>query len=85
MMVSALASCQTLALAQRCVDAGKEIALTPAQEEVATMFAALLDTDYARNPVFVKNFFHDWQKLLGKVVANLRDSYYLHAHALSLT
>lgn len=44
--------------------AGKEIQLSPEAEEVASFFAAILETDYVKNPVFVKNFFSDWKKVL---------------------
>ena len=45
---------------------GKEVTLTPAQEEVATMYAVMLETDYVRKPAFNANFWKDWSKLLGK-------------------
>lgn len=44
--------------------AGKEVQLTPEAEEVASFFAAILETDYVKNPVFVRNFFNDWKKVL---------------------
>ncbi|KAH9652100.1 DNA topoisomerase 1 beta [Citrus sinensis] len=52
---------------------GKEVNLTPEQEEVATMFAVMLDTDYMQKPKFRENFWNDWRKLLGKnhVIQNL--------------
>ncbi|OAD71481.1 hypothetical protein PHYBLDRAFT_182020 [Phycomyces blakesleeanus NRRL 1555(-)] len=43
---------------------GKPITLTPEAEEVASFFAALLETDHAKNPTFQKNFFRDWQEVL---------------------
>lgn len=46
---------------------GKEIALEPEAEEVAGFFAALLETDYARNPTFVKNFFDDFRATLARI------------------
>ena len=46
---------------------GKSVTLSPEQEEVATFFAALLETDYVKNATFCKNFFKDWRKLLGPV------------------
>ncbi|KAI3740954.1 hypothetical protein L2E82_31429 [Cichorium intybus] len=45
---------------------GKPVDLTPEQEEVATMFAVMLDTDYMTKPQFKENFWGDWQKILGK-------------------
>ncbi|CAI9279853.1 unnamed protein product [Lactuca saligna] len=45
---------------------GKPVDLTPEQEEVATMFAVMLDTDYMTKPVFKQNFWNDWRKILGK-------------------
>ncbi|GAB4826222.1 hypothetical protein Ancab_009087 [Ancistrocladus abbreviatus] len=45
---------------------GKPVDLTPEQEEVATMYAVMLETDYVQKPKFNENFFSDWKKLLGK-------------------
>ncbi|XP_027127242.1 DNA topoisomerase 1 isoform X1 [Coffea arabica] len=45
---------------------GQPVTLTPEQEEVATMFAVMLDTDYMSKPQFKENFFSDWKKILGK-------------------
>ncbi|KAL3690883.1 hypothetical protein R1sor_004534 [Riccia sorocarpa] len=45
---------------------GKRVDLTPEQEEVATMFAVMKDTDYASKPKFIENFWNDWKGLLGK-------------------
>ncbi|KAI7751046.1 hypothetical protein M8C21_032066, partial [Ambrosia artemisiifolia] len=54
---------------------GKPVDLTPAQEEVATMFAVMLDTDYMTKPVFKENFWNDWRKILGRnhTIQNLED------------
>ncbi|XP_022940477.1 DNA topoisomerase 1 alpha-like [Cucurbita moschata] len=54
---------------------GKLVDLTPEQEEVATMFAVMKDTDYMQKPKFKENFWNDWRKLLGKnhVIQNLDD------------
>lgn len=38
--------------------------LTPAQEEVATMFAAMINTDYAKKQIFRTNFMASWKPLL---------------------
>ncbi|KAG2224535.1 hypothetical protein INT45_004380, partial [Circinella minor] len=45
---------------------GKFINLSPEAEEVASFFAALLESDHAKNPTFQKNFFRDWQMVLKK-------------------
>lgn len=45
---------------------GQPITLSPEAEEVASFFAALLETDHAQNPVFQKNFFEDWKEVLKK-------------------
>ncbi|CAH1439981.1 unnamed protein product [Lactuca virosa] len=45
---------------------GKPVDLTPEQEEVATMFSVMLDTDYMAKPQFKENFWGDWRKILGK-------------------
>ncbi|KAM0942529.1 putative DNA topoisomerase [Dioscorea sansibarensis] len=45
---------------------GQPVSLTPEQEEVATMFAVMKDTDYATKPKFIENFMSDWRQILGK-------------------
>ncbi|PNT62067.1 hypothetical protein BRADI_5g24917v3 [Brachypodium distachyon] len=45
---------------------GQPVDLTPEQEEVATMFAVMRDTEYASKETFINNFFTDWRKILGK-------------------
>ncbi|KAH7674182.1 DNA topoisomerase I protein [Dioscorea alata] len=45
---------------------GKPVDLTPEQEEVATMFAVMKDTDYATKPKFIENFMNDWRPILGR-------------------
>ncbi|KAJ9672975.1 hypothetical protein PVL29_026302 [Vitis rotundifolia] len=54
---------------------GKPVDLTPEQEEVATMFAMMLDTDYMQKEKFKENFMADWRKILGKnhVIQRLDD------------
>ncbi|KAG2174413.1 hypothetical protein INT43_004436 [Umbelopsis isabellina] len=49
---------------------GKPISLSPEAEEVASFFAALIETDHGKNPVFQKNFFSDWQEILKKDSSN---------------
>jgi DNA topoisomerase I len=44
---------------------GKEMALTPEQEEMAVTWARKLGTEYAEDKVFIKNFFEDFGKSLG--------------------
>ncbi|XP_047070335.1 DNA topoisomerase 1 beta-like [Lolium rigidum] len=45
---------------------GQPVDLTPEQEEVATMFAVMKDTEYASKETFINNFFNDWRNILGK-------------------
>ena len=45
---------------------GKAIKLTPEQEEVATMYASMLDTDYMKKKQFNDNFWKAWKEILGK-------------------
>jgi Eukaryotic DNA topoisomerase I, DNA binding fragment len=47
---------------------GVPVDLTPEQEEVATMFAAMLETDYVtqKKEQFMKNFWTDFQHVLGR-------------------
>ncbi|KMZ57043.1 DNA topoisomerase 1 [Zostera marina] len=44
---------------------GKPVDLTPEQEEVATMFAVMKDTEYAKKKTFLDNFMSDWKSILG--------------------
>ena len=43
---------------------GVEITLSVGAEEVAGFFAAMMDSDHARNPKFVENFFKDFQLVI---------------------
>ncbi|KAI8552935.1 hypothetical protein RHMOL_Rhmol06G0306700 [Rhododendron molle] len=54
---------------------GQPVNLTPEQEEVATMFAVMLDTEYMTKSKFKENFMSDWKKILGKnhVIQRLED------------
>ncbi|KAK9284562.1 hypothetical protein L1049_023737 [Liquidambar formosana] len=45
---------------------GHPVELIPEQEEVATMFAVMKDTEYATKPRFIENFMNDWKAILGK-------------------
>jgi DNA topoisomerase-1 len=42
----------------------KRINLTPQQEEMAVAWVRKLDTEYVKDPVFVRNFFRDFRKAL---------------------
>ncbi|RDX89586.1 DNA topoisomerase 1 beta, partial [Mucuna pruriens] len=54
---------------------GRPVDLTPEQEEVATMYAVMKDTEYMQKDRFKENFWNDWRKLLGRnhVIQNLKD------------
>ncbi|TKY67911.1 DNA topoisomerase 1 [Spatholobus suberectus] len=54
---------------------GKPVDLTPEQEEVATMYAVMRDTEYMQKDRFKENFWTDWRKLLGRnhLIQNLKD------------
>ncbi|GAU24961.1 hypothetical protein TSUD_311960 [Trifolium subterraneum] len=54
---------------------GKPVTLTPEQEEVATLFAVMRDTEYMQKEIFKDNFWNDWRELLGEnhVIQNLKD------------
>ncbi|KAK7341180.1 hypothetical protein VNO80_24105 [Phaseolus coccineus] len=54
---------------------GRPVDLTPEQEEVATMYAVMRDTEYMQKDKFKDNFWFDWRKLLGRnhVIQNLKD------------
>ncbi|GAA5962494.1 hypothetical protein JCM3765_004318 [Sporobolomyces pararoseus] len=43
---------------------GKPVELSPEAEEVASFFAAILESDHVKNPTFVSNFFTDFLKIL---------------------
>ncbi|KDR75863.1 hypothetical protein GALMADRAFT_248593 [Galerina marginata CBS 339.88] len=43
---------------------GKPVDLPPESEEVASFYAALLETDHARDATFNKNFFEDWKTVM---------------------
>lgn len=43
---------------------GKKIELKPDSEEYATIYAKFTETEYVKNKIFNKNFFHDWSKIL---------------------
>lgn len=45
---------------------GEEFKMTPEEEEVATMFAVMKESDYYRSDVFRRNFFDSWRQILDK-------------------
>jgi DNA topoisomerase-1 len=45
---------------------GEDFKMTPEEEEVATMFAVMKETDYYRNEIFRRNFFSCWKEILDK-------------------
>ena len=45
---------------------GKPVKLDPEQEEVATMYASMLESDYIQKKQFNENFWAAWKELLGK-------------------
>lgn len=45
---------------------GVPVTLPPEAEEVAGFFGVMINTDHAKNPVFQKNFFADFKKVLKK-------------------
>lgn len=52
---------------------GERIALTPEQEEMAVAWARKLGTPQAEDPVFVRNFFSDFCRAIGKDGADPED------------
>lgn len=45
---------------------GEQIVLEPKAEEIATLYAKYIDTEYIKNKIFRRNFFKDFKKILGK-------------------
>jgi len=45
---------------------GKPVALTPAEEEPATWYAVMYESDYLQKKIFRDNFWKDWKVILGK-------------------
>ena len=41
------------------------VTLDPASEEIATLYAKFIPTDYVKSSVFRKNFWKDWKQILG--------------------
>ncbi len=54
---------------------GQPIILNPDAEELATLYAKFIETDYVKNKIFNKNFWNDWHKVLGKnhIIQSLED------------
>lgn len=44
---------------------GVPVDLTPEQEEVATFFAVMKETDYMKKEIFLRNFWEGFQEVLG--------------------
>jgi DNA topoisomerase-1 len=42
---------------------GRPVELTPEQEEVASMFAIMKETDYMSKPTFLKNFWEGFKEV----------------------
>jgi DNA topoisomerase-1 len=49
---------------------GKPVDLTPEQEEVASMFAIMKDTDYMQKPNFLKNFWDGFKEVSSRLACN---------------
>jgi DNA topoisomerase-1 len=45
---------------------GEKIVLDKDSEEIATMYAKYIETEYVNNRIFRSNFWHDWKKVLNK-------------------
>lgn len=43
---------------------GREVILDQESEEAATFFARWVGSDHMKNPIFLKNFWNDWSKIL---------------------
>lgn len=44
---------------------GTKVILSPEAEEIATLYAKFITSDYIKNSVFRKNFWNDWKDILG--------------------
>ena len=60
---------------------GVSVKLEPEAEEVAGFYAAMLETDFAKNPTFQKNFFKDFGHVLarGSQVRKVLASFFIKA------
>ena len=52
---------------------GKELKLTPEQEEMAVAWVKKLGTEYVKDPVFVRNFVKDFSKALSVETSSIED------------
>ena len=54
---------------------GEEIILDKDAEEMATLYAKYIETDYIKSKIFRRNFWNDWRETLGRnhIVQNLDD------------
>lgn len=53
---------------------GRPVDLTPEQEEVASMFAIMKETDYKQKPIFLKNFWDGFKEVRAGWACNSRHS-----------
>lgn len=53
----------------------QEVVLDTDAEEIATLYAKYIETDYVKGRIFRKNFWNDWRKVLGQnhIIKNLDD------------
>lgn len=54
---------------------GQQIILDQEAEEIATLYAKYIETDYVKNKVFNRNFWKDWRRVLGDhhIIQKLED------------
>src|SRR5580692_9439101 len=54
---------------------GQSIVLEKDAEEIATLYAKYVDTEYVKSKIFNKNFWYDWRGILGKshIIQSLND------------
>ena len=53
---------------------GKKIVLDPIAEEIATLYARYMETEYVKNKIFNNNFWHDWKKHIKNTgITSLKD------------
>ncbi len=54
---------------------GQEIVLDIDSEEIATLYAKYIESDYVKSKTFNRNFWNDWRQILGPdhIIQNLED------------